>query len=238
MRVNLFRYWLLLILICLLSAATAFSQQSDPLGIGVPVSIVRKAKPDRRATHKAPKPVERAPLLKLEWRLNKVSADGSDGETPQRTFRRGDRLRLSVRTNQDGYLYVVHQKSPDSPGVVIFPDSRINYGDSRIDKSEEFVLPSNCPIHVARRDCAVVLTFSGDEELFHLFFTREPFSKLPGSASEAVEAIPAEVLKSLEGGSGQILRRQKGSTEFSELLTNINTNDNEDIMETIILKRQ
>ena len=237
MRVNLFRYWLLLILICLFSAEMALAQQSDPLGNGMPVSIFRKAKPDRRATHKAPKPVERAPLLKLEWRLNKVSADGSDEETPQRTFKRGDRLRLSVRTNQDGYLYVIHQRSPDSPGDVIFPDSKINYGHSRVDKSEEFVLPSNCPINIARHDCAVVLTFSGDEELFHLFFTREPFSKLPASASEATEPIPATLLESLKSGSGQILRRQKGSTESSELLTNINTKDNEDIMETIVLKR-
>ena len=240
MRVNLFCRRVLPMLAWVLAFAAspgraAFSQQSDPLGVGSPVSIVRKAKADRRMSSKA-RPVERAPLLKLEWRLYKVSADGSDEETGDRSFKSGHRLRLSVRTNQDGYLYVIHQKSPSAPGVVIFPDSAVNYGNSRVDKSEEFVLPSNCPVNVARRDCSVVLTFSGGEELFHLFFTREPFKDLPSSASDATE-IPATLLEKLKNESGQILRRQKGSTPFSEPLTNINIKDNEDIMETIRLAK-
>jgi hypothetical protein len=44
-------------------------------------------------------------------------------------------------------------------------------------------------------------------------------------------------LEKLEKESGQILRRQKGSTPASELLTNINPKDNEDIMETITLTK-
>ena len=220
-----------------LSGRAVFSQQSDPLGVGASINIIRIAKPDRRVLRKT-RPVEKAPLLKLEWRLNKVSADGSDEETPQRSFNSGDRLRLSVRTNQDGYLYVIHQKSPTSPGIFIFPYSAINDGNSRIDKSEEFVLPSNCPVNISRRDCSVVLTFSGSEELFHLFFTREPFADLPLSTSGTTESIPATLLEKLKNESGQILRKQKGSTPFSELLTNINTNDNEEIIETITLERQ
>ena len=96
----------------------------------------------------------------------------------------------------------------------------------------------------------MVLTFSGSVELFHLFFTREPFADLPLSASGTTESIPARLLEKLKNESGQILRKQKGSTPFSELLTNINTKDNEDIIyilkllntaprfETITLKRQ
>ena len=240
MRVNLSGGRVLLVLACLFAFAAApggpaFSQQSDVLGVGSPVSIVRKVKVDR-VSHK-PRPVEKALLLKLEWRLQKVSANGSDEETGKRTFNNGDRVRLSVRTNQDGYLYVIHQKSPSSPGVVIFPDSAINYGNSQVGKSEELVLPSNCPVNISRRDCSVILTFGDSEELFHLFFTREPFTDLPNSASDATNSIPATLLEKLKNESGQILRRQKGSTPFSELLTNINTKDNEDIMETITLTK-
>ena len=242
MQVNLSGGRVLLVLACLFAFAAAperpaFSQQSDVLGVGSPVSIVRKVKVDR-ASHKSRPPVEKALLLKLEWRLQKVSANGSDEETGQRAFNSGDRVRLAVRTNQDGYLYVIYQKSPSSPGVVIFPDSAINYGSSQVGKSEEVVLPSNCPVDISRRDCSVVLTFSDGEELFHLFFTREPFTVLPASASEASNSIPATVLEKLMKESGQILKRQKGSTRFSELLTNINIKDNEDIMETITLTRQ
>ena len=240
MRVNLSGGGVLLVLSCLFAFAAApggpaFSQQSDVLGVGSPVMIFRKVKVDR--TSRKAKPVERALLLKLEWGLHKVSANGSDEETGQRAFKSGDRVRLAVRTNQDGYLYVIHQKSPSSPGVVIFPDSAINYGNSQVGKSQEVVLPSNCPVNISRRDCSVVLTFSDGEELFHLFFTREPFNDLPVSASDAINSIPATLLEKLKSESGQVLRKQKGSTPFSELLTNINTKDNEDIMETITLTK-
>ena len=217
------------------SGGPAFSQQSDVLNNGSEVMIFRKAKVDR-AAHKN-RPVEKVLLLKLEWGLHKVSANGSDEETGERTFKSGDRVRLAVRTNQDGYLYVIHQKSPSSPGVVIFPDAAINYGSSQVGKTEELVLPSNCPVNISRRDCSVVLTFSNSEELFHLFFSREPFTDLPNSASDATNSIPATLLEKLKNESGQILRKQKGSTPFSELLTNINTKDNEDIMETITLTK-
>ena len=241
MRVNLFHRRVMLMLACLLAVAAslgpaAFSQQSDPLTGGLPISIIRKTKADRRP--RKAKPVERAPLLKLEWRLYKVSANGSDEETAERSFHSGDRIRLEVRTNQDGYLYVIYQKSPTSPGMVIFPDSRLNYGSSQIDKSDGFVLPSNCPVNISRRDCSLALTFSDGPELFHLFFTREPFTDLPASASEATESIPATLLEKLEKESGQILRRQKGSTPASELLTNINPKDNEDIMEIITVDKR
>ena len=238
MRLNLVRCTLLLVLAYSFTfgARPIFPQQNDPLGVGVPVSIIRREKPTRRRSKG--KPVDRAPLLKLEWRLYKVLADGSEEEAGHDTFRRGDRLRLSVRTNQDGYLYVIHQRSSTSPGEVIFPDSKLNNGSSLVYKSEEFILPSNCPVKISRRDCALILTRSADAEVFHLFFSRDPFNDLPSSASDATESISADTLEKLMNDSGQILKRQKGSTPFSQLLVNINTRDNEDIIEKLVLEKR
>src|SRR5215213_795694 len=238
MRQNVVRCTLLLVLACAFTfgACPAFSQQNDPLEVGVPVSIIRRTKPTRRSSSKG-KPVDRAPLLKLEWRVYKVLADGSEKEAAQDSFQRGDRIRLSVRTNQDGYLYVVHQNSPTSPGEVIFPDSRLNYGNSSVYKSEEFVLPSNCPVKISRRDCALILTASGDSETFHLFFSRDPFIDLPNSASDATQSISPETLEKLMNDSGQTLKAQRGSTAFSQILVNINTRDNEDIIAKIVLDK-
>ncbi len=239
MRLNLVRCTLLLVLAgsFVFEARTVFSRQGDLLGGGVPVSIFRKPKPTRRSSSKG-KPVERAQLLKLEWRLYKVLADGSEEEASLNTFRRGDRLRLGVRTNQDGYLYVIHQKSPASPGEVVFPDSKLNNGSSSVYKSEEFVLPSNCPVKISRRDCALILASATGEEIIYLFFSRDPFIDLPASASDANESISPETLEKLMNDSGQDLRPQKGSTPFSELLVNINTRDNEDIIKKVVLRKQ
>lgn len=240
MRPNPVRSTRLLVLACLFTFAACpiFAQESDPLDIGVPVSIVRKIKPTRQPPSKGAKPVEKAPLLKLEWRLYKVLADGSEEEAAPESFERGDRLRLSVRTNQEGYLYVIHQKSPAARGEVIFPDSRLNNGSSLVYKTEEFVLPSNCPVKISRRDCALILTSSGDAEVFHLLFSRDPFKELPDSASDATGDISPELLQKLNDDSGQILKRQRGSTPFSNLLVNINTRDNEDIIEKLVLEKK
>ncbi len=239
MRLNLVRCTLLLVLAgtFALKARPVFSQQSDVLGAGVPVSIFRNPKSTRRTSSKG-KPVERAPLLKLEWRLYKVLANGSEEETSLDTFRRGDRLRLAVRTNQDGYLYVIHQRSASSPGEVVFPDSKLNNGSSSVYKSEEFVVPSNCPVKISRRDCALILTPSAGQEIIYVFFSRDPFIDLPASASDATESISPETLEKLMNDSGQDLKPQKGSTPFSELLVNINTRDNEDIIKKLVLDKR
>jgi hypothetical protein len=243
MRSNLVRCAVLIVIGCLCAALalferTAFTQSNDPLTNNLPVSIIRKTKSNRRTTNKA-RPVERVPLLKLEWRLYKVLDDGSQKETSMKeTVKSGDRLRLSVRTNQKGYLYVIHQTSPTSPGVVLFPDWNLNEGRSAVNGSEEIVLPSNCPVKIPRRDCALIIEPSGEQELFHVFFTRDQLKELPNSAADATGAISPELLDKLKVDSGQPLKRQKGSTPLSEILANINTRDNEEIIETLALNKR
>jgi hypothetical protein len=221
-----------------LSDKPAFAQKNDPLVDDRPVTITRKKKVNRRRVRRVFRPVEKAVLLKLEWRVYKVRDDGSQEETsPLAVFHNGDRLRVSVRTNQDGYLYIVHQAAPTAPGQIIFPDSRLNNGNNVVSKSQEFVLPSNCPAAMQRRDCALVVTPPAGQELFHLIFTRDPFTDLPNTASEATGGIPPEALMKLKADSGQVLKRSRGSSPLSVLVTNTNTRDNEDIFETLVLNK-
>jgi hypothetical protein len=218
--------------------STALAQGSNPLVDDRPVKIQRKAKPNRvKRTRRRPAVVQ-APLLKLQWRVLKVADDGSDEETsPLAMFHTGDRLRLAVKTNQDGYLYIIHQSSPTSPGQIIFPDSRLNGGRNDVGKYQEVVLPSNCPAGLARRDCALAVMPPAGREVFTLVFTRDPITDLPNSATEAGGGIPVETLVKLKADSGQTLRRIKGSTPLSVLVVNTNTRDNEDIFETLVLNK-
>jgi Domain of unknown function (DUF4384) len=218
----------------------ALGQTSNPLVDDRPVKIVRKQKPNRK-----PKQVRRArvvvqsvPLLKLQWRVLKVSEDGSQHETsPVAVFHVGDRLRLAVKTNQDGFLYVIHQESPTEPGQIIFPDSRVNGGRNDVGKGQEFILPSNCPAGTSSRDCALIVTPPAGQEVFTVVFSRDPFTDLPNTAAEAGGGIPVESLIKLKSDSGQTLRRIKGSTPLSVLVVNTNTKDNEDIFETLVLNK-
>src|SRR5262245_17210170 len=89
-------------------------------------AINYKAKPNR-AARKTPRPtVEKAPLLTVQWRLVKKDANGKevdfDSSKPLYT---GDRIRLKVKANSPGYLYIV-QDTEGEEGEAIFPDKRIN----------------------------------------------------------------------------------------------------------------
>jgi hypothetical protein len=217
-----------------------FQSGQNPLIDDRPVIIHRMKKTNRapRRTRKQPQAVERALLLKLQWRVLKVKEDGTDEETsPVALFHAGDRLRLAVKTNQDGYLYIIHQAAPTQPGQIIFPDSRLNNGRNDVGRSQEFVLPSNCPVGIKKSDCALIVTPPEGQEVFTLVFSRDQITNLPNSAVEAGGGIPVETLMKLKADSGQTLRRIKGSTPMSVLVVNTNTRDNEDIFETLLLNK-
>jgi Domain of unknown function (DUF4384) len=216
------------------NSIAALAQKNNPLFQGKPVAVTRqpKHKPHRK------KVVQTVHLLKLEWRVYKVKDDGSQEETsPLAVFHVGDRLRLSVETNQNGFLYIVHQAAPTAPGQIIYPDSRLNGGRNDVAKGMELLLPSNCPPNINSRDCSLVVNPPAGQELFTIVFTRDPITDLPSSASEASGGIPPEKLMKLKSDSGQVLRRQKGSTPLSVLVINTNTKDNEDIFETLVLNK-
>lgn len=239
------RFWFLplaavaLVGVVALSEIISMAQSGNPLVDDRPVTIVRKTKTNRRVVKRRPaKAVEQAPLLKLQWRVLKVKDNGLDEETsPLALFHVGDRLRLAVKTNQNGYLYIIHQSSPTEPGVIIFPDSRVNNGRNDVGKQQEVILPSNCPAGMAPQDCSLAVAPPAGREVFTLVFTRDPFTDLPNTAAESTGGIPVQTLIKMRNDSGQTLRRIKGSTPLSVLVVNTNTKDNEDIFETLLLNK-
>jgi Domain of unknown function (DUF4384) len=219
-----------------LSEIIALAQKNGSLVDDRPVSVTRRPKANRK--RKVRRAVVKTTLLKLEWRVLKVRDDGSAEETnPRGIFHNGDRLRLAIKTNQNGFLYIIHQASPTSPGQIIFPDSRVNDGRNDVSKLQEVILPSNCPTGMKARDCALVVIPPAGLELFTLVFSRDPIINLPDSAMDASGGITVEALTKLRAGSGQILDHAQGSSIYSVLVTNQNTKDNEDIFETLPLKK-
>ncbi len=216
----------------------ALAQGCGPLCDDRPARIVRKTKANRKKPVRPVRPIQRAPLLRIEWRVLKVRDDGTHEETsPLAVFHPGDRLRLGLRTNQDGFLYVIHQAGPTQPGQIIFPDSRVNGGRNDVGKFQEFILPSGCPAQIEPRDCSLIVTPPAGQELFTLVYSRDPLIDLPNAATEIGGGIPVQTLVKLKAGSGQTLRRQRGGTPLSVVVVNTNTRDNEDILETLILNK-
>lgn len=230
------------------------------------VSIVRVEKKSRKNYRRptaavkntraaAPKPAAKRiqePLLAVQLRLMLVNKDGSESEVnPQATFTPSDRLRLSVKANQRGFLYIIRQKSPEEEGEIIFPTSVVNGGKNVVSANYEYVIPHNCPKDAIPnpRDCALVLFpySESPQEYFTLIFTRDQLVDLPDTAqNERISMknlmsgggkLPTKILIDLIEDSNQDLVAQTGDTPFGVRIVNQNLKDNEEIIETFILNK-
>jgi hypothetical protein len=63
---------------------------------------------------------------------------------PTREFRAGDRIRLSIESNTDGYLYIFHTENNGEPQM-LYPDTRLEQGDNRIEAHVPYEIPWNEP---------------------------------------------------------------------------------------------
>ena len=211
-----------------------------------PVEVKRVVKPKRETTRRRPK-IERTPLLTIQWRVLKRNPDGTELETnPTTMFHTGDRLRLAITPNQEGYLYIIHH-SEGRDGAIIFPDSRINDGQNFVKKDQEYVLPAYCPTPEFNdpRDCWWRMTPPGGQEIFTLIFSRDLITSLPNRVTEEGGVVKQSLISEIEADSHQALKRTSrpelspqqggGAGRYIVWVTNTNSKDNEELIETIVL---
>ena len=231
------------LLTLLLSSGHTATAQNDWNNV-VPVVRQDKGRPPRTSR---PKPKKRSPvvreqlrLLSVQWRILNVGANGSTTEVnPMTTFNPGDRLRLAVKTNQDGFLYIIHQGRADQPGQILFPDSRINSGRNNVKRGIEYIVPSGCPPEVPAAACSYAVNSASPQEQFTVVFSRDAMLELPKDATEITGEIKPEALMELGAKSGQRLSDPKtGDSDFSVRITNLNRNDNEEIIVPYTLRKR
>lgn len=95
---------------------------------------------------------------------------------PTRTFHKGDRVRVLLETNTDGYLYVFNT-TDSGPPVMIYPDAELDEAGNYIQGHVPWEIPSSAAAEERLR----WFTFdqsSGAEKLYFVF-TREPLSAVP-----------------------------------------------------------
>ncbi len=116
------------------------------------------------------KPQGPRPALGLRYTILKRTGDGQTETDADAVFHAGDRIRLAVETNDDGYLYVVNRGSSGT-WKVLFPSAEIKEGDNRIQRRVRFEIPSG-----------YTFTFDeqpGEEKLF-IVLSRQPEPDLEG----------------------------------------------------------
>ena len=95
---------------------------------------------------------------------------------PTREFHNGDRIRISLEPNIDGYLYVFHTEGDGQPEM-IFPDARLEGGENWV----EGHVPIDVPSTVETDERLKWFQFYGNPATEHLFvvLTREPLADVP-----------------------------------------------------------
>jgi hypothetical protein len=210
------------------------AQDNSSLFVGkpVPVATVKRVAKKGRVINKArPRAkVARVPLLAVQLRLLKVKEDGSAVETnPVSQFYANDRLRLSVKPNQDGYLTIIKQSGPNDDGQILFPTSLLNDGGNYVTANKEFVVPSNCPANLKSADCAYVIPESAGTQIFTVIFSRDLIMDLPENAKTPTGTIRAQLINDIESSSIKQLEIRSGASPFAILVLNKNRDDNEEI---------
>ncbi|CAN5682702.1 hypothetical protein BH18ACI4_BH18ACI4_19050 [soil metagenome] len=95
---------------------------------------------------------------------------------PSRVFRSGERVRVLLETNSDGYLYIFNTTDGGKP-VMIYPNADLDEGGNYIRSHVPFEIPSSTAMEERLR----WFTFDkneGSERLFFVF-TREPLPFVP-----------------------------------------------------------
>jgi hypothetical protein len=95
---------------------------------------------------------------------------------PSREFHNGDRIRISLEPNVDGYVYVFHTEN-DGPPEMIYPDARLEGGENWIEAHAPIDIPSTLEADERLR----WFQFYGNAgvERLYVVVTREPLADVP-----------------------------------------------------------
>ena len=95
---------------------------------------------------------------------------------PSRVFRSGERVRVLLETNTDGYLYIFNTTDGGKP-VMIYPNAELDEGGNYIQSHVPFEIPSSTASEERLRWFAFD-KYAGAERLFFVF-TRDPLPLIP-----------------------------------------------------------
>ncbi len=145
-------------------------------------TVTKASNPNNEATAKVvteptttPKVV--SPRMGLGLTLFMRDSNGMAVRTdPGREFQKGDRVRVLLETNADGYLYIFNTTNGGEP-VMIYPDPELDEAGNYIQAHVPFEIPASTATEERLR--WFVFDQNAGTERLHFVFTREPLSGVP-----------------------------------------------------------
>ena len=174
------------------------------------------------------KPVN-APRIGIGLTLFMRDSNGLAVRTdPEHVFQKGDRVRVLLETNTDGYLYIFNTTN-NGPATMIYPHADLDEGGNYIQAHVPFEIPASTAGEERLRWFAFD-EVAGSEQLFFVF-TREPLKGIPledelitfcrdskdkcpiRPSTEAWEALQAQMQEPLKTDKTQAFGKTETPTE-------------------------
>lgn len=95
---------------------------------------------------------------------------------PSRIFRAGDRIRISLETNTDGFLYVFHTENNGEPQM-LYPDAKLDEGDNFVEAHVPYEIPWSGEVTDNLR--WFVFDQNPANERLYIVLAREPLPGVP-----------------------------------------------------------
>jgi Domain of unknown function (DUF4384) len=95
---------------------------------------------------------------------------------PSRVFRAGDRIRISLETNTDGFLYVFHTENNGEPQM-IYPDAKLDEGENFVEAHVPYEIPWSGEQSESLR--WFVFDQNPANERLYIVVTRDPLPGVP-----------------------------------------------------------
>jgi serine/threonine protein kinase len=134
-------------------------------------------------------PTTSAPISKMKVSLVRRDKRGNEeAVSPETRFYNGDSVRIRIRADQNGFLYILSRGSSGKVSM-LYPDQRIQGGNNRIVKENIVSIPTDRGWYV--------FNDAPGTEMFYLVFaenkTERLISELENAASQAKITLPAEL---------------------------------------------
>lgn len=127
-------------------------------------------------TDQKPAPIN-APRMGIGLTLFMRDSNGLAIRTdPSHVFQKGDRVRVLLETNADGYLYIFNTTN-NGPAVMLYPNPELDEAGNYLQAHVPFEIPSTMAVEERLR-WLVFDENAGDERLFFVF-SREPLAGVP-----------------------------------------------------------
>jgi hypothetical protein len=160
------------------------------------------------------------PPLALKYRLLKRSPDGPYDEVDTDTvFKSGDKIRVSVESNDGAYLYIVQQGSSKTWNV-LFPNDETEQGSNHIQRNREYEIPGGGRFtfdeQAGSEKMFIILTRRPEPDLEKLIYSLSKGANVPASGEKTGETPKLMVAQSRIDDS--LIARLRGGVQSRDLV--------------------